>query len=102
MRLGAINGHYQLPAARMTAPALTNSALGSLFTIPADDWTAINQRVGLTYLASGVAPTIAEYLPSYPALDAACAKWRTATFGALVTQSGALAQYASSAEASFT
>jgi len=86
----------------MTAPSLTSNSLGSLFTIPANDWTAVNQRVGLTYLAHDVAPTIAQYLPSYPALDAACATWRDATFGALVTESGALAQYALSAETSFT
>lgn len=86
----------------MSVPALASASLGSLFTIPADDWTALNRRVGLTYLAHGIAPVIAEYLPSYAALDAACARWRSATFGALVAQSGALAQYASGAEASFT
>ena len=76
---------------------LTNSHLGDLFTVPRADWQAISQRVGMTLLAEGIAPTIGRFLPSFPELVAVCRQWKDTTFPNVVSQSAHLGAYASSA-----
>jgi hypothetical protein len=86
----------------MTSVRLTTPALGSLFVISESDWTAISKRVGLVVLAAQIAPIIGRTLLDFPALETACQAWKNTTFPALVTQSGAIRDYAGKATQSFT
>lgn len=61
---------------------------GSLFTVPESDWTALSKRVGLTRLASSIAPVIEKYIPDFPQLVTVCENWANTTFPGLVDVSG--------------
>jgi hypothetical protein len=73
--------------------ALTSDALGALFAVPESDWTAISKRVGLAIFAKSIAGYIAQRLPTFPDLLAACEQWQAVTFPALVAQSTGLAGF---------
>lgn len=81
--------------------ALTSDGAGSLFTIPAADWTAISTRVGLVWLARDIVSSIEHYLPGFAALESACQKWKDATFPGLVAASDQIGAYCSDAIAHF-
>lgn len=76
---------------------LTNNDLGQLYSIPEEDWTAINKRVGATAAASGIANYIENYIPEFPNLIHVCELWKTQTFNGLINQSAAISQYTGTA-----
>jgi hypothetical protein len=81
---------------------IASDDVASLFSIPEDDWTAINKRVGLVWLARDIVTSIEQYLPNFPALETASQTWKDATFPALVQQAGAITTYSGQAISSFT
>ncbi len=81
---------------------LTSDSLGSLFTVPESDWTAISKRVSLAILAKDIAESIAQYLPDFPTLVTVCEKWKYTTFSGLVTQSHNVSDYSKQAIKNFT
>jgi hypothetical protein len=81
---------------------LTSPDLGSLFTIPEADWTAVSKRVGLTRLTEDIADRIAKSLPDFPSLVQVCKIWRETTFPGLIQQSHDVNAYAVQSIASFT
>ncbi len=72
---------------------LTNQNLGQLFRIPEEDWAAINQRVGNTASAAGIANYIKNYIPEFPNLIVVCNLWKDQTFNGLIQQSAAINRY---------
>jgi len=80
---------------------LTSDSIGSLFTIPEGNWTAIDRRVDLVLLAKDAAALIAQTIPPFPALVAQCEVWRAATLPGVLAQSQSLAAWASAAMADF-
>jgi hypothetical protein len=81
---------------------LTNESLGSLFTIPEADWTAVSKRVGLTRLTEDIADRVAKSLPDFPRLVPVCKAWRETTFPGLIKQSHDVNAYAEQSISSFT
>lgn len=81
---------------------LANSSSGQLFTVPADDWTAINTRVGVVMAVSQIQIDVSQYLPGYPSLLASSQLWKSNTFNGLIGYSKSLADYASIAIADFS
>ncbi len=81
---------------------LVNEAVGSLYTVPENDWTEISKRVGLALLAKDISHHIAQYLPDFPALVTACERWKTHTFPSLVAESASLPSYCSQAREDFS
>jgi hypothetical protein len=86
----------------VAAITLASDDVASLFAVPADDWTAINKRVGLVWLARNIVSSIERYLPTFPALETASQTWKDATFPGLVQQAGAIATYSGQAITGFT
>jgi hypothetical protein len=76
---------------------LNNKALGQLFTVPEEDWIAINKRVGETAAAEGIASYIEQYIPEFPSLIQECNVWKGQTFDGMISQSAAISHYAGSA-----
>jgi len=77
--------------------ALTSKSLGRLFTVPENDWTAINKRVGEAAAGADVAQYISEYIPEFPVLVTVCKLWQDQTFERLIEQSAAVSLYAGNA-----
>ena len=81
---------------------LSSRALTELFTVPADDWTAINQRVGMVLFAKSIAGDIEKELTGFGALEDACQAWAVGTFQSLIDASEGLGAYAASAIQDFS
>ena len=79
---------------------LADPAAGALFTVPESNWTAISKRVGITVLASAIAPIIGQTLLEFPKLETACQLWANSTFPDLVSLSGDIGRFAGMAAAS--
>jgi len=80
---------------------LTNNALGQLFTVPKQDWTAINIRVGKTAATAHVTSYIEQYIPEFPRLIQVCKIWTDQTFDSLIRQAAAVSNYAATAIMAF-
>jgi len=95
------NGMAGLAAGRRTTgqlmTALTCNSLGRLLTVPEDDWTAINKRVGEAAAGAGAAEYISQYIPEFPVLVTVCKLWQDQTFESLIDQSAAISLYAGNA-----
>lgn len=85
----------------MAGLVLTNPSLGSLFAIPAADWTTVSQRVGYTARLRDVASLVAQYLPDFPTLLGACDVWRATTFPLIVKNAASLRVYSQQAHDAF-
>lgn len=83
----------------MPAIQLSDPSVGSLFTVPESNWTAISKRVGITVLASAIAPIIGRTLADFPKLETACQAWRNATFPGMVGLSADIGTFATTAAA---
>jgi hypothetical protein len=83
----------------MSVPTIpqANSSAVVIFTLPETVWTPISKRVGLTVLASAIAPTIGQTLPEFPRLETACQEWASTTFPGLVGLSAAIGTFAGTA-----
>lgn len=81
---------------------LANPSAGALFAVPQDNWTAISKRVGLTILASAIAPIIGRTLTEFPKLETACQAWRTTTFPGLTSLSASIGAFATTAASALT
>ncbi len=80
---------------------LASSSVSQIYTISAQDWTAINQRVGAALAAKTIESTIDQTLPGYTALLASCQLWQQHTFQDLIALSKQITTYAQTAEAGF-
>lgn len=73
----------------------SSSSLNQLFSIPSDDWTAINKRVGLVNASLG-----GKYYPyfygftNFEAVRQVCHKWERQTFPALTKTAQKIEQFA--------
>ncbi|MEO6700795.1 MAG: hypothetical protein ABI140_00465 [Jatrophihabitantaceae bacterium] len=81
---------------------LASVAVGSLFTVPDSDWTAIDQRVGYAIKLSNIADQVTQYLPGFSALVTACRTWRDSTFPGINTAAASLNSYSREAVTEFT
>ena len=81
---------------------LANPSAGALFAVPPSNWTAISKRVGLTTLASAIAPIIGQTLTEFPKLETACQAWRTTTFPGLTSLSASIGTFATNAAGALT
>jgi hypothetical protein len=82
-------------------PSIANRDISSLFTIPAADWTLINQRVGDVLQAEPFKEAATYVYPGYPGLLASCGLWTQSTWHALISQAYKLADYAAEAITNF-
>lgn len=71
--------------------------IGSVFSIPANDWTAMNARAAVVVADQNIAPEISQYIPNYPALLAACQQWPAQTFPGILAQAYETSVFASQA-----
>jgi hypothetical protein len=83
-------------------PRLANNDVAGLFTISAEDWKAVNKRVGAVMAVSTVQKDITIHLPAYLDLRQRSTLWQNNIFPGLITQSAVLAAYASKAIAGFS
>ncbi|MFC4817485.1 MULTISPECIES: hypothetical protein [unclassified Flavobacterium] len=81
---------------------LASTAVSELFTIPVNDWTAINKRVGEIKASANIKDYISSILAGYPDLLTSCLQWEKSTFIGLINQSNELAKYADEAISNFT
>jgi hypothetical protein len=81
----SINGVFPLPG-----------AVGSLYQIGADQWTAINDQVAVVVEAQQIAGVIVKLIPNYPALLPVCVKWQSQTYGSLIAQAVLVGTFAAS------
>jgi hypothetical protein len=86
----------------MAVFTLTNPDIGSLYTIPSEDWAAIRERVELCLFAENIQTFIAQTLPDFPALVVVCKTWQSSTYPGLIEGATNLAQYSADAITSFT
>jgi hypothetical protein len=61
-------------------------AVGTLYQISAEQWTAINQQVAVVVEAQQIAQIITQLIPNYPTLLPVCTKWRSQTYQSLIAQ----------------
>lgn len=80
---------------------LANHSTAQLFSIPAEDWTAINQRVGEVLYVKNIQAYITQYLPGYAALLNSSQVWKDNTFNGLVSEATNIANYAATAITNF-
>lgn len=83
---------------------LTTDSLIALYTIPEQDWIAISKRVGgVLVVASdpGYKNKMPHVFPHFNQVLKSCQEWKDTTFPGLVSQSGALHDYASQAITDF-
>ncbi|HKX85232.1 MAG TPA: hypothetical protein VJL37_01075 [Flavobacterium sp.] len=81
---------------------LASTAVSDMFTIPVNDWTAINKRVGEIMASVNIKDYISSVLPGYPDLLTSSTQWKNTTFSQLIDQSKQLSNYADEAIANFT
>jgi hypothetical protein len=81
---------------------LASTAVSDMFTIPVNDWTAINKRVGEIMASVNIKDYISSVLPGYPDLLTSSTQWKNSTFSQLISQSKQLSNYADEAIANFT
>ncbi|MGI8666828.1 MAG: hypothetical protein ACR2N4_12470 [Jatrophihabitans sp.] len=85
----------------MSNIVLASDAVGTLFTVPESDWTAIDQRVGYAIKLANIADQVTQYLPGFSALVAACRTWRDGTFPGIGSAATNLRGYSRQAVAEF-
>ncbi|MFL6052872.1 MAG: hypothetical protein ACJ72W_08150 [Actinoallomurus sp.] len=81
---------------------LVSERLGSLYTVPEEDWAAIHQRVDYAENLRDIAGDVARYLPAFPTLVDACEEWRTTTFAGIVISAARLSGYSAQAQDAFS
>jgi hypothetical protein len=59
-------------------------AVGTLYQISAQQWTAINKQVAAVVEAQPIGRFIAEIIPNYPTLLPVCIKWQSQTYQSLI------------------
>ena len=85
----------------VTSAILADMSGGVLFTVPAEDWNAIGQRVDAAISLSGIAKRVTQYLPGFDALVRACQDWSGQTQPATDSAADVLAQYCDAAITAF-
>jgi len=85
----------------VTSAILADMSGGVLFTVPAEDWNAIGQRVDAAISLSGIAKRVTQYLPGFDALVRACQDWNGQTQPAIGAAADVLAQYCDTAITAF-
>lgn len=86
----------------MATVQLANPSVGALFAVPESNWTAISKRVGITILASAIAPIIGRTLNEFPKLETACQLWQATTFPGLTSLSASIGSFATTAANALT
>lgn len=80
---------------------LADTSGGVLFTIPAEDWTAIGRRVDAVIGLSGIAKQVSVYLLGFETLVGACQAWIAQTRPAIGAAAQSLARYCDTAITAF-
>lgn len=73
----------------------------ALFTVPGEDWAAIDQRAEAAIGLSGIAKQVTQYLPGFEALVQACQAWHTRTRPVIGTAAHSVVRYSDVAIAQF-
>jgi Flp pilus assembly pilin Flp len=81
--------------------SLASSSVSEMFTIPANEWTVINQRVGQVLATVNIKDYITSVLGGYPNLLNNCLQWQSTTFQGLIAHSQVLYTYSSQAITDF-
>jgi len=61
-------------------------AVGALYQIGSDQWSAINAQAAVVVEAKQIAEVIVRLIPNYPTLLPVCAKWQSQTYQSLLAQ----------------
>lgn len=81
---------------------LASDAIGEVYTISLQDWTAINKRVGCVLAEQTIESDVEQMLPGYADLLSKSLLWQSDTFKGLVEQAAALADYTGKAIQNFS
>lgn len=77
--------------------SLASSSVSEIFTIPVNEWTAINKRVGEVLATVNLRDYITSVLAGYPNLMSSCQQWQSNTFTGLIAHSQVLSNYSGQA-----
>jgi len=78
----------------------TAGSVGSVFAIPRDDWSKIQNRVAV--MLQGQPEELAPYIPNIEALVSVCQRWQSETFPGLLSQAVDTNQFATRAAQTLT